>query len=298
MSAGGRSGRRHRGGHEEEHENHERWLVSYADMMTLLMVLFVVMFAISQVDQRKFAALKNGLAAGFGAKTAFNGGVGSLDMNGQDNSAVTVDPGIPAAKTSLAEQRLIREAVADADRARAQQDVRAAEREVSSFRKLRRQISRSLRESEAPATVRFAIDERGLVITVLTSSVVFAGDRAELLPAGQRILAAIGSPLRPLRNRIEVDGHTNQLNVPTRRYPTAWELSTARASTVVRYLADTTGIPGRRLSAAGFAGERPLYPPTDPRSVTLNRRVEVVVLSTLPAQQRALLPVAAGTIGH
>ena len=63
------SSRRHRRGHEEEHENHERWLVTYADMVTLLMVLFIVMFAMSQVDQKKFNALKDGLAAGFGQST-------------------------------------------------------------------------------------------------------------------------------------------------------------------------------------------------------------------------------------
>jgi chemotaxis protein MotB len=143
------------------------------------------------------------------------------------------------------------------------------------------------------AGVQFQIDERGLVITIVTSSVVFAGDRADLLPAGAQILAAVGPPLRPLPNNIEVDGHTNQLPVPTRRYPTAWELSTARASTVVRYLIDRIGVQPTRLAAAGFAGERPLYPPASARAATLNRRVEIIVLSRLAAADRALLPAAA-----
>src|ERR671936_1344049 len=81
----------------EEHVNHERWLLTYADMITLLMVLFIVMFAISQVDQRKFAALKTGLAAGFGARTAFDGGTGALQENGQAGSPIAVSPEIPAA---------------------------------------------------------------------------------------------------------------------------------------------------------------------------------------------------------
>jgi chemotaxis protein MotB len=145
--------------------------------------------------------------------------------------------------------------------------------------------------------VRFTVDARGLVVTIVTSSVVFQGDSAALLPAGQRIVAAVGPTLRPLANHIEVDGHTNQLPVPTRNYPTAWELSTARASAVVRYLVDHEGLAANRLMAAGFAGEKPLYPPRDPRAVTLNRRVEVVVLSTLPAAERALLPTAAPSSG-
>jgi chemotaxis protein MotB len=122
---------------------------------------------------------------------------------------------------------------------------------------------------------------------------VFAGDQANLLPAGRRIIDSVAPALVKLPNTIEVDGHTNQLNVPTRNYPSAWELSTARASDVVRYLI-TKGVPASRLSAVGYAGEKPLYPPSDPRAVTLNRRVEIIVKSNLPAAERALLPAAAG----
>jgi chemotaxis protein MotB len=281
------------GGHAEEHENSERWLLTYADMITLLMVLFIVLFAVSQVDQKKFAALKNGLAAGFGAETVFDGGTGSLQDDGQDNAAVNVNPDVPVAPRNPAMQKAVREAVAAADRSRTQTQLGAAEREVAEFEKLKKQIKQALTDHRVAAGVQFRIDERGLVVTIVTSSVVFAGDRAELLPAGQEIVAAVAAPLRMLPNRIEVDGHTNQLPVPTRRYPSAWELSTARASTVVRYLAGSGGLPATRLSAAGFAGERPLYPPADPRAPTLNRRVEIIVLSALPPAERALLPTAA-----
>jgi chemotaxis protein MotB len=281
------------GGHAEEHENTERWLLTYADMITLLMVLFIVLFAVSQVDQKKFAALKSGLAAGFGAQTVFDGGPGALQDDGQTNAAVNVNPDVPSAPRNPAQQQAILQAVAAADRARTEAQVRAAEREVAKFEKLKKQIQQALAERKVAAGAQFRIDERGLVITVVTSSVVFAGDRAELLPAGQQIVAAIGGPLRALPNRIEVDGHTNQLPVPTRRYPTAWELSTARACTVLRYLVAADGLPASRLSAAGFAGERPLYPPADPRAPTLNRRVEIVVLSGLKPAERALLPTAA-----
>jgi chemotaxis protein MotB len=296
MSTGkGHSKRKPRGGHEEEHEGgHERWLVTYADLLTLLMVLFIVMFAISSVDQKKFAALKNGLAAGFGAQTVFDGGPGTLQGDGQDNSAINVNPDVPSAPRNPAEAKAVKEAVASADRAKAQAQLRAAEQEVASFEKLKKQIKKALAQSKQSAGVEFRIDERGLVVTIVTSSVVFAGDRAELLPAGQRILDAVGPPLTAVPNKLEVDGHTNQLPVPTRNYPTAWELSTARACTVVRYLITRSGVPADRLTAAGFAGERPLYPVSDPRAVTLNRRVEIVVLSGLPAAERALLPTAVG----
>ena len=293
MSTKAHPKRKHRGGHEEEHENHERWLVTYADMLTLLMVLFIVMFAISAVDQKKFNALRNGLASGFGAKTVFEDSTGVLRANGLQAELMVSTPDIPLTPRSAAEQKAIREAVAAADRARREGNVRSAEREVERFEKLQKQIRQALARGKVGAGVQFRIDERGLVVTIVTSSVVFAGDQAELLPAGQRILTAIGPTLRPLPNRIEVDGHTNQLPVPTRNYPSAWELSTARAATVVRYLIGRSRIPAARLSAAGFAGERPLYPVSDPRAVALNRRVEIIVLSGLPAAQRALLPTAA-----
>ncbi|MER7283773.1 flagellar motor protein MotB, partial [Dactylosporangium sp. NPDC000244] len=101
MSGGGHAAKagahaKHKkGGHEEEeHENHERWLVSYADMMTLLMVLFIVLFAISQVDQKKFAELKNGLAVGFGnPSVAFNGGEASLMESSDSNSPMDLSSG-------------------------------------------------------------------------------------------------------------------------------------------------------------------------------------------------------------
>jgi chemotaxis protein MotB len=123
--------------------------------------------------------------------------------------------------------------------------------------------------------------------------VIFAGDRADLLTDGRAIVDAVAPALRPLPNRVQVDGHTNQLPVPTIIYPSAWELSTARAAAVVRRL-DADGVSKKRLAAAGFADTRPLLPPTDTRSVTMNRRVDIVVLSTLPPQQASLLPSAAG----
>jgi chemotaxis protein MotB len=139
-------------------------------------------------------------------------------------------------------------------------------------------------------SVRFSIDERGLVVTIVTNQVVFLGDSATLLDGGKRVLDFVGPAVAELPNKIQVDGHTNQLQTRTQNYPSGWELSSARASSVVRYLIERFHVPENRLSAAGYADTRPLYPPSDPRAVAQNRRVEVVVLSSLPADERALLP--------
>jgi chemotaxis protein MotB len=286
--------RKHGGGHDEEHENHERWLLTYADMITLLMVLFIVMFAISQVDQKKFAQLRNGLATGFGAQSVAFSGDGTTVADDQSDivpfnlgSGISGNPDRPEDKT-------LREAKLAADRENQQKMQQDAQKEVKNLEEVKQKILEAAQKAGLADSIRFNVDERGLVVTIITSSVVFAGDRADLLPAGQQILSAVGPALTSLPNKIEVDGHTNQLPVPTINYPSAWELSTARASTVVRYLISHADIAPARMLAAGFAGERPLYPPDDPLAPTLNRRVEIIVLSTLPPEERALLPSAAG----
>jgi chemotaxis protein MotB len=290
-------GRQHGGGHEEEHESHERWLVTYADMLTLLMVLFVVLFAMSSVDAKKFSALRDGLAKGFGAPAVMSGTNNAVQTAGGSSSAMDVASGVgakPDLPTANAQDPALEKAVRDADRARQQRMQADAQKEVTDLEEVKRQILEAAKRQGMQDAIRFTIDERGLVVTIVTSEVVFAGDRAELLGPGQQILDAVAPALAPLPNHIEVDGHTNQLPVPTRYYPSAWELSTARASTVVRYLVDKGHQPASRLSAAGFAGQRPLNPPEDPKAPELNRRVEIIVLSTLPPGERALLPSAAG----
>jgi chemotaxis protein MotB len=300
MSHGSGGGRRRKGGvHHEEHENHERWLVTYADMITLLMVLFIVLFAMSSLDSKKFAQLASGLAASFGVNNiAFTGKISPMD-NQVNTAVLPLDPGVQpnlsraVSQTPVKEASTAEAAIAASDRARASNDADLARHEVRSLRDVQRQIEEALRRKHLEDTVRFHFDERGLVVTVVTSAVVFDGDKAELLTVGRRIMDAISPALRKLPNGLQIDGHTNQLPVPTVNYPSAWELSTARASAVARYLTGH-GISPTRLTASGYADTRPLVDPKDPRSVTMNRRVDIVVMSTLPPAQRALLPSAAG----
>lgn len=295
-------GRKRGGGGEEEHVNHERWMVSYADMLTVLFALFIVLYAMSTVDQEKYEQLAEGLAQGFGARSAaFAGKTGTMEGAPKAVSAIPLAGGAdPKLKESALgkpdvvskDDAAARAAVAEAERAQADLDARAAVNEVKNLKKIQEQIKAALRKQNVTKDVLFAINERGLVVTVVSSDVVFTGDRAELRPGGRRIMQAIGPALKSLPNNIAVDGHTNQLNVPTRVYPSSWELSTARASIVVRALAGQ-GLAKKRLTAAGHADTQPLIDPADPRSVSMNRRVDIVVLSDLTATQRELLPLLA-----
>ena len=303
MSSGGGGAKKKKVKHEEheEHVNHERWLVSYADMLTLLFVLFVVLFSMSNVDKKKFAELASGLSAGFGAQSvAFEGSAATLDGVGNATQFIPVNPGANpgdggsgTADMSKEQKQAVEAAVRAQGRAKASKDAKAAAQEAENLKKIEQKISDALAKSKLLSEVKFTIDERGLVVTVITNEVVFAGNRADLQPGGAKILDAISPPLVKLPNAIEVDGHTNQLKAKTTFYPSGWELSTARASTVVRYLIGE-GFAKDRMKSVGFADTKPLLPAADPRSVQLNRRVDVVVLTELPADQAVLLPTAAG----
>jgi chemotaxis protein MotB len=304
MSSGG--AKRRKAAHEEheEHVNHERWLVSYADMLTLLFVLFVVLYSMSDVDNKKFAELAAGLSAGFGAQSvAFQGQTSTLDGSGASTEIVQIDPGANPKDGSTGAQALTKpqqeavdRAVQAQSRAKGSKDADAAVKEAEDLKKIEEKIADALQQAKLLNQVKFTINERGLVVTVITNEVVFNGNRADLQPGGAKILDAIAPSLARLPNNIEVDGNTNQLKAKTTYYPSGWELSAARASTVVRYLT-AHGLEKNRMSAVGFSDTKPLLPASDPRSITINRRVDVVVLTTLKPDQAVLLPVAAGADG-
>jgi chemotaxis protein MotB len=278
----GRGGRR--GSHEEEHENHERWLVSYADMITVLMALFIVLFAISQVDQQKFIELRNGLAesSGHSASMPVPGGTGLLNTDGVVPNPVQLaagqEPGVaPAERDNAAE---------------AQHD--AAVAEASRLLELQKSLEAGLAAEGLSERVRFRITERGLVAAIVADDVFFASASAQIQPTGRRVLDALAPSLRETSEEIDVEGHANHLALTgSRLYPTNWELSTARAAGVVRYFIDAGGLPAERLVASGFGDARPLYPRDDPQAVTGNRRVDLVIASQRPADVRALLPIVA-----
>jgi chemotaxis protein MotB len=279
-------GRRGRGGHHEEHEEgSERWLVTYADMLTLLLVLFIVLFSISVVNTSKFISLKTSLAAVFGdgTKGMLSGGTG-LNQNAATGTGQQLvmagSPVVPnSGQTSTGPAGEPHYKAALMPGGFTAQDV---SKEVSDYKAVKKAITASLNEHGLQGGVRFAITSRGLVITMVTNALVFPGNSADLLSEGQRILAAVAPPLARETRMIEVDGYTNQDKTSTYPYPSGWELSSARASAVVRYL-NAHGVTEDRLSAVGMNDLHPLSPPSDPRASTQNRRVEIVVLSSLPS---------------
>jgi chemotaxis protein MotB len=290
MSSKPHPGRRRKKGHEEEeHENHERWLVSYADMVTLLMCLFIVLFAISQVDKAKFAALASGLAVSFGAPiTALPGTTPEGSVLDSLSSPVDIAAGI--APQQPAQRAEIDAAAAQAAAERARNVANEAATAYDNLDRVRRRIQAALDAAGHGSAVRFEIDARGLVVHIVADQVLFDAERADLRPEGAQILDAVAPVLRDLPNQLAIEGHANHLPVtPGGPWPSNWELSAYRATTVVRYLA-SDGIPEPRMAADGYSSTRPLVPESDPNAITLNRRVDIVVLSTASAEANALLP--------
>lgn len=294
MAGHGRA-RGRRGGHEEEHENHERWLVTYADMVTLLMVLFIVMFAMSAVDEKKFNALKAGLAAGFGQSTSIQDGSTSI----LDESGTMPAPMMSGSTTmTAAERAMVQQAVNAAQAQQVQRTYAEAEAEADRLDDVKERLEAALAEAGLEGDVVAAIDDRGLVVSLVSKHVVFEADLATLTDLGRQVIDTLAPVLADLPDQLEISGHTNQVPVKPRYYDTDWDLAAARAITVLRYLEEQHGLPGERMRSTSYGHERPLVPASEPDSQEVNKRVDIVVLSALSGPARDLLSEAADGLGE
>jgi len=276
--------RRNRAEPAEPHASHERWLITYADMITLLMVLFIVLFAISQVDQKRFDMLKEGMAAAFGETASpFQGTQQVMPDSGDPMTPVLPETGARPQQVQLAQPATSATSAVQHSSALAE-----AQREVQNLNQLRHQLARRLAQSGYRDDVTMRIDETGLRISLVSRHIVFDANLAVLTPRGARVLDVLAPVLRRLPNQIEIDGHTNQVKVKPKFYPTDWELSAARAVTVLRYLDEHGHVPGERLDAVAYGHERPLIDPSKPGAMAMNKRVDIVVLSSASEDARKL----------
>jgi chemotaxis protein MotB len=241
----------------EEHVNHERWLVTYADMITLLMVLFIVLFSMSQVDLKKYEALKTSLSGAFGSNP-IEGGAGVLSSG---TSAIPL-PGITVqAKQALAAQQ-------------AQEAAAAAEH--AQLEATKQQLSSALEKVGLAGGVGLSVERRGLVVTIASDKVLFDPGQATLRPAGRTIIQQLAGPLAALPNPLRVEGHTDDVPI-NGTFASNWELSTARATTVLRELVASHAVEPSRLSATGYADQKPVASNSTPDGRARNRRVELLV---------------------
>jgi chemotaxis protein MotB len=245
------------------HENHERWLVSYADFITLLFAFFVVMFASSQVDKGKAKqvsasvteALETGGATGTAAKVAMILG-GTVDDIGPGNALMKGPGGAQRATKDSPPEEVIEL--------------------IPSLKKL----SEQLREEVAAGKLELSLEPRGLVIS-LKQAVFFPSGEDFIDPATYPIVEKIAALLASHPNRIRLEGHTDSVPIRTARFPSNWELSTARAIAMLRLLTERFHVNHLQLVVAGYADTSPVGPNDTDEGRSRNRRVDIVILSEL-----------------
>jgi chemotaxis protein MotB len=263
--------RSHRGGGRGRHgggevESEERWLLTYADMITLLMALFMVLFSITSVNKAKLEVLSKTLQDAFSGKVLPGGeSIRSTGADPKSTSSPTEAQAIPAITTIVKSASTSSTAAA---RAKEQED----------FRRLKEQIDSYASQKGVQDKVQSVIAQRGLVIRLLTDRVLFDSGAAELKPEATPVLTKVAEIVaREGKHQVMVEGHTDPVPIHGSLFPTNWELSTARASRVVRFLIDG-GVARRRLSAAGYASLHPIADNATAAGRSRNRRVEIVLL--------------------
>ncbi|HEY7934578.1 MAG TPA: OmpA family protein [Solirubrobacteraceae bacterium] len=275
--ARGHSRRRGRGGKHEESE--ERWLLTYADMITLLMALFMVLFSISSVNISKYQTLQESL------KAAFSGNIlpGGKAVAQQGSTANASH--VPATVELQALEPVATEGASSLENssshgalggtATAQQQ--AAAQQQAEFIRIKRELDSYASSHGFGSSVKTSIERRGLVIQVLTDQLLFASGHASLESKAYSLLGKIAQLLNiDETHPIDVEGNTDDVPIHSAVFPSNWELSTARASTVVRFLIEQ-GVSANRLSAAGYADQRPVDSNTTASGRARNRRVDIVL---------------------
>lgn len=237
--------------YEEPAEHHDRWLVSYADFITLLFAFFVVMYAISVVNEGKYRVLSDALGSAFGGR----------DAAAARTERAQVEP-LPL--TSIVARR------------RAE----AVKREKEKLNILAQNLANTLAPLVKSGKVRVTQNGRGVSVEI-PASVLFASGDARLNGDSVELLRTMAGLLKSDPHAIEVEGHTDNVPISNPLFPSNWELSATRAGSVVRLFADA-GVAPERLTAVGHGSTRPVAPNDDAGARARNRRVAVTILSALP----------------
>lgn len=250
--------RRRRRRTSDEPENHDRWLVSYADFITLLFAFFVVMYAISSVNEGKYRAMSDSIVSAFRNEPGTAAGA-MLMVNPKGPAPATMPTQRNPAKVKTDTDRLIKK---------------------ERLRNLAKELNQVLAPLMAEGKVSVAEGTLGITIDI-SASALFAPGEARLSPGAIRALGAVGRVLATADFPVRVEGHTDNVPISTPQFPTNWELSAARAASVVRLFIDTDVDP-RRLTATGYADQRPLADNATPEGRQKNRRVSITIESPTP----------------
>jgi chemotaxis protein MotB len=295
-------GKGKRRGPAAEHENEERWLLTYADMLTLLFALFMVLFSISSVNISKYQILQQSLKAAFsgsilpGGRAIMQSGSESTDQHVPATAAVpSIVPLVPtptsrsssstgsaSSPAAKAAQAANAKPLSNAQLQAALNSMSASVAEQQSFVALQKKLNAYAKAHGFSDKVQTVIERRGLVVRVLTDKLLFDSGQATLQPAGDPLLEEVATLLNVDKSHpITVEGNTDTQPIATSQFPSNWELSTARATTVVRFLI-AHGVSAERLAAAGYAALHPVDSNATAAGRARNRRVDIVLMRLNP----------------
>ncbi|NMG45218.1 flagellar motor protein MotD [Aromatoleum toluvorans] len=248
--------RRHRQEDEANRENHDRWLVSYADFITLLFAFFVVMYSLSSVNEGKYRVLSDSLINAFR----------NVTVNVPGDPVIVPPPAVAPPKPAPLPPT-------------PDEEVERRRREYKRMTTMAEDIRGVLEPLMQGGQVQVSEGARGISVEI-NAKVLFAPGDAVLSTPAVTALRAVAEVLARADFPITVEGHTDNLPIRTGRYPSNWELSAVRASTVVRLFIES-GVRGGRLTAAGYADQRPITDNTNEEGRARNRRVTILIESMM-----------------
>jgi chemotaxis protein MotB len=258
----------------EEPINHERWLVSYADFITLLFAFFVVMYSLSSLNEGKYRIMSNSVLTAFGKFKTIS--------DSADNTNPNLGPG-PGAGPGNATGAGPGPGLSEIRRKPATRSAEPLKEERQQMTGLAKGILSALAPLIREGKVRVTQNSRGVTIDI-NASVLFALGEAKLTPQSSQALVAIASVLAGDNHDIQVEGFTDNLPIKNTLFPSNWELSAMRAGSVVRLFMDN-GIAEERLTAIGQAAKMPVGSNDTPEGRARNRRVNITILAMLPDKQ-------------
>lgn len=262
-----------------EPDNVERWAVSYLDMITVMMCLFLVLYAISQVDQGKLEKLRTSLAAGFNSTIQVtnpltnNGGLGILTGS---TSAVALGSLMGNETTQASTQPERMEAM----------------KEASHLNEIKKQVEESLKNAGQEGSMQIRITQNGLVLGMVASDTYFKPGDAAVLPAAQAVLAALAPAIAGVQEQIAIEGYADPTPQYSARYPSNYHLAAGRAIEVLSTLIHN-GVPGSKLRTISYGSDHQTQAGEGQDAFAFNRRVDIVIMSQAKDSVRALLPDAA-----
>jgi chemotaxis protein MotB len=236
--------RKHNSGGEHQEENVERWLLTYADMITLLMAFFIMMFAMSQVDKAKFSAMADSVRRQLGVAAVMSASEGKVNLTAMPGDGSGITDGFSSLVSEM--------------------------------------VAREVRDSPMSKLVSLENTPAGLVVHVQVTSALFAAGRADITDELAALLTRVATVLARIPNSVRVEGHTCNLPVHNGRFADNWELSAARAVNVVLYFVRTCHLPPGRFTAAGLADTHPLLPNDSEENRRGNRRIDIVIVKGAP----------------